>query len=115
MSPVILPPAVTLVMLPAAWMGLWMSAPALIAPMSVPAVNFPVIDTINTQEVELKNDTIAAILHDLPASAVSSYASNSSVKVMLLMAGSSVLSVTRNFSSRNFLNGCACADGTVQV
>lgn len=47
-------------------------------------VNFPVIDTISTQEVELQNHSIAAILHDLPEAAINSYAKSSAVKVTSL-------------------------------
>lgn len=44
-------------------------------------VDFPVIDTISTEELEFSSGQIAGILHDIPASALKDYQSNSKVKV----------------------------------
>ena len=42
-------------------------------------VNFPVIDTLNTEELEFNSGQIAAVLHDLTNQAIQSYAHDSSV------------------------------------
>jgi peptide/nickel transport system substrate-binding protein len=42
-------------------------------------VNFPVIDNLNTEELELNSGQIAAILHDLTNQAIQSYSHDSSV------------------------------------
>jgi peptide/nickel transport system substrate-binding protein len=47
-------------------------------------VNFPVIDSFETEEVEFNNGQIAAILHDLTTSAIQSYKKNKSVNVYTL-------------------------------
>jgi peptide/nickel transport system substrate-binding protein len=44
-------------------------------------VNFPVIDNIDTAELELERGTLAAILHGLPSQAVKSYAKDSALTV----------------------------------